>query len=204
MIYDVFGLFFMFCKFFFVSLQSNINLLWQKNILRIWMKRVEWRLNHQLNLIFIVFFTDKEMSMKMFERLSLFSLLLILTISCGKDFNNHDTDADKVSGTYNVSVVEHVNWGSSAGQLSNSGTLQIKKVTSQMVSTTGLFKTTGTVTGAVVTFNGFTASDSHGRISYSFSSATLNGNVLTFTMYGSGILDGYSYRSTSYMQCVKQ
>ena len=138
------------------------------------------------------------------------NLTIIIFISLGLSscINNEDSaTVDNLVGTYSISAVEYVTWGYSSGTMSNSGMLTISKISGNRIQTSGFFSTTGTVSGNTLFFEAFNSSDAYGYITYSFSSATLSGNVMTFTIYASGQLADngvmYPYRMTSNVTAIK-
>ena len=133
-------------------------------------------------------------------------LISLLLLSCTKE-GNVNSSADRYVGTYSVSATEYVTWGNSSGTLSNSGTLYISKETKSSVRTNGFFSTIGSTTESAIYFDGFTTYDASGHITYSFSPATLSGNLLTFTIYASGMIAyngvSYPYSMTSNVTAIK-
>lgn len=139
------------------------------------------------------------------KRLCALIISFMLLFSCSKE--SKEENADKFVGTYSISATEYVTWGSASGTLSNTGTLYISKKTESSVSTNGFFSTNGSITESTIYFEGFNTSDATGYITYTFSPATLNGNVMFFTVYASGRLAdngvSYPYRMTSNVTAIK-
>ena len=109
----------------------------------------------------------------------LVALVVLAFISCSKE--SPSDDADAFVGTYSVSVVEHVVWGTASATLTDTGTLKIIKISSNRVQTSGYFRTQGEVVGNIVYFEAMHSSDSEGYLDDVFGPATLSGNVITVT-----------------------
>lgn len=133
-------------------------------------------------------------------------ILIVSNIACVKEKSG---DADAFVGTYNVSTIENVVWGSGSGTLADNGILYISKISSTRVKASGYFNTEGEVVGKSLYLNSKTDSDpSFGTITTSFSEGILNGNVLTISTVSSGQLGEngvlYPYRATAQHTCIKQ
>ena len=127
---------------------------------------------------------------------------LTLTISsCSKEGDAFiDNRADKVLGTYSISVIEHVVWGNDSGTLTDTGTLTISKISETQVEARGFFNCFGEIANDAIYFKSIRPSDSAGYMTTSFGPATLSGNVLTMTATSTGQLRQYGkfypFRST--------
>ena len=131
---------------------------------------------------------------------------LTLTISsCSKEGDAFtDNRADKVLGTYSISVIEHVVWGNDSGTLTDTGTLTISKISETQVKARGFFNCVGEIANDAIYFKSIRPSDSAGYMTTSFGPATLSGNVLTMTATSTGQLGQngkfYPFRSTQKKQ----
>ncbi len=115
---------------------------------------------------------------------------LTLTISsCSKEGDAFtDNRADKVLGTYSISVIEHVVWGNDSGTLTDTGTLTISKISETQVEARGFFNCVGEIANDAIYFKSIRVSDSAGYMTTPFGPATLSGNVLTMTATSTGQL----------------
>lgn len=142
--------------------------------------------------------------MKKFLLLLAYALTIV---ACSGTLDKED-EADAFVGTWNVSVVEHVVWGSASGTLTNTGTLIITKISANRIQTSGYFRTQGEVVGNVVYFEAMHSSDSAGYMDDVFGPATLNGNVITVTGNTTGQLKdngvAYPYRRTAEITMIRK
>lgn len=136
----------------------------------------------------------------------LLSLAGLLFISCSKD--SIKDDADAFVGTYSVSTIEQVVWGSASATLTDTGTITITKISSNRIQTNGFFSTQGEVVGKTVYFEAMHSSDSAGYLDDVFGPATLSGNVITVTGNTTGQLKDngklYPYRRTSQITMIRK
>lgn len=135
--------------------------------------------------------------------ISTFFLLVSCSGPLGRD------DADAFVGTWNVSTIDHVVWGAASGTLTDTGTLQISKISSNRVQTSGYFQTQGEVVGNVVYFEPMHySSGSAEYLDTVFGPATLKGNVITVTLNTTGQLKNngiaYPYRATSETTMIRK
>ena len=141
------------------------------------------------------------------KRFLLFIASVFALASCSGALDKED-EADAFVGTWNVSVVEHVVWGSASGTLTDTGTLIITKISANRVQTSGYFRTQGEVVGNVVYFEAMHSSDSAGYMDDVFGPATLNGNVITVTGNTTGQLKdngvAYPYRRTAEITMIRK
>lgn len=139
------------------------------------------------------------------------TFITILTISAfifGMTACTNNDDADAFVGTYSVSTIENVVWGSSSGTLNDIGTLTIRKTSPNQVQVTGMYNTTGEVIGDYLYLVAYSVADASGSLTYTFNAGYLNGNVLTFNAYYTGQLKSngtlYPIRSNAQVTCIKQ
>ena len=136
----------------------------------------------------------------------LVALVVLAFISCSKE--SPSDDADAFVGTYSVSVVEHVVWGTASATLTDTGTLKTIKISSNRVQTSGYFRTQGEVVGNIVYFEAMHSSDSEGYLDDVFGPATLSGNVITVTGNTTGQLKDngklYPYRRTAELTMIRK
>ena len=140
-------------------------------------------------------------------------LFILFPVSC-VELSTED-DADQFVGIYSMSITESVVWGSASGTLSSVGALTITKINASKIAVNAqygnngeFFRTTGEVSGNMLALEGISTQDSSGHITTTFSTAELNGNILTFYMYNGGTLKdngiAYPYRSTSMITAIKK
>ena len=135
--------------------------------------------------------------------LGIVGVLLVATTSCVKTNN-----ADAFVGTYSVSTIEHVTWGSDSGTLTDNGTFIITKVSSSRIQVSGYLNTFCDVVGNSLYLESYTTSDSYGRLTIVFDTGVLKGNVLTLPSTTTGQLKyngvPYPYHASTQMTCIKQ
>lgn len=129
-------------------------------------------------------------------------------ISCSKEPVKSD-DADAYVGTYSVSIIENVVWGTDSGTLNDNYTMRIEKISSNKVKLISDFiYEQADVVGNIIYIPGDSFSDSSGYYTRSYSQGVLSGNVLTVTRYHTGQLASYGvlypYRSTALITAIKK
>ena len=120
----------------------------------------------------------------MFKRLIILISTFFLFSSCiGAILQD---PADAFVGNYTYTDKYYVRWGGDSKSSSLTGSFVLTKISSNMVQMSGAWSTTGTVAGNTVQFNPCPQTDGEGYCNYSFGSAVLSGNTLTFTYTGYG------------------
>ena len=125
-----------------------------------------------------------------------FVLLAILAFfsSCIKAVK--EDPADRFVGTYSFTDSYYTTWGSASASFNDSGTFMITKLGPSEVQISKPWGTTATVLANQLNINPVTQTDNSGYINYSFSSASLAGDILSINYQGIGSLkhtDGRNY-----------
>ena len=120
--------------------------------------------------------------------------LLCIVTSCVEQLA--EDPADQFVGSYSYNENYYATWGTSSSSFSNSGTFTITKTGSSTIKISNPWNTTGRVTGMILNLDPVTQGDDTGYINYTFTSASLAGNMLSISYQGVGSLrysDGRNY-----------
>ena len=123
-----------------------------------------------------------------------FAILWLMASCVGQ---NNEDPADRFIGTYSYYDTYFVTWGSASGSFSDSGTLNISKVSPNTVKISNPWNTTATVMANQLSLDPVTQGDNTGYINYTFTSASIAGNMLSISYQGVGSLkhtDGRNYQ----------
>ncbi len=130
-----------------------------------------------------------------------------IAVSCSKQHVNEDA-ADAFVGSYSVGITQSVVWGQSTGTITDTGVLNIYKVSETRVQAIGPITSYGEIVGSMVYFEPVKVSDSAGYYTIAYGPGTLAGNVLTITANRSGQLSYngilYPFRSSDQYIAIKQ
>lgn len=133
--------------------------------------------------------------------------LLAFFSSCVKPVR--EDPADRFVGTYSFTDSYFTIWGSASSSFNDSGTFIITKLGPSEVQISKPWGTTAAVLGNQLNINPVTQTDYSGYINYSFSSASIAGDILTINYQGIGSLkytDGrnYPYSCQGHITATKQ
>ena len=124
-------------------------------------------------------------------------LALFALMSCVKTAK--EDPADRFVGTYSFSDSYYVTWGSASSSFNDSGTFIITKLGPSTIQISKPWNTTATVMANQLNIEPVTQGDAAGYINYTFSSASIAGNILSISYQGMGSLKYTDDRSYPYM-----
>lgn len=126
--------------------------------------------------------------------LFIISMAVVFVTSCTKPVR--EDPADRFVGMYSFTDTYFMTWGTASSSFNDSGTFMITKLGPSEVQISKPWGTTATVLANQLNINSVTQSDNAGYINFSFSSASIAGDMLTINYQGIGSLkysDGRSY-----------
>lgn len=134
-------------------------------------------------------------------------LMLLSLVSCVKAAK--EDPADRFVGTYSFTDSYYVTWGSASTSFNDSGTFIITKLGPSTIQISKPWNTTATVMANQLNIEPVTQGDAAGYINYTFTSASIAGNMLSISYQGMGSLkytDGrsYPYMSQGHITANKQ
>lgn len=118
----------------------------------------------------------------------------IILFSCTKTII--EDPADKFVGSYTYNETYYATWGSTSSSFSDNGGFTITKLSSDRVKISNPWNTSATVLDNQLSIDPVTQGDQSGYVNYTFTSAYLNGDMLTISYQGMGSLkysDGHDY-----------
>ena len=143
--------------------------------------------------------------------LSALSILILLSVvSCVKAEKVVKADpADRFVGTYTFTDSYYVTWGSASSSFNDSGMFAIIKLGPSTIKISNPWNTTATVMANQLNIEPVTQGDASGYINFTFTSASIAGNMLSISYQGMGSLkytDGrsYPYMSQGHITATKQ
>lgn len=126
--------------------------------------------------------------------LFIISMAVVFVTSCTKSVR--EDPADRFVGMYSFTDTYFTIWGTASSSFNDSGTFMITKLGPSEVQISKPWGTTATVLANQLNINPVTQSDNAGYINFSFSFASIAGDMLTINYQGIGSLkysDGRSY-----------
>ena len=130
--------------------------------------------------------------------LSRSSLLALITlVSCVKTAK--EDPADCFVGTYSFTDSYYVTWGSASSSFNDSGMFVITKLGPSSIKISNPWNTTATVMANQLNIEPVTQGDASGYINFTFTSASIAGDMLSISYQGMGSLKYTDGRSYPYM-----
>ena len=130
--------------------------------------------------------------------LSALSLIALFALaSCVKAVK--EDPADRFVGTYSFTDSYYVTWGSASSSFNDSGMFVITKLGPSTIKISNPWNTTATVMANQLNIEPVTQGDNSGYINYTFTSASIAGDMLSISYQGMGSLKHTDGRSYPYM-----